>query len=94
MAESDFRFETLQESDTVREYLRAIADGLSSGGLLLSTDGREIRLEPKGLLRFRCDARTGKRRTRVTIRLAWREEESTEGLKNRALRVEPGGGAE
>jgi len=93
MADNDFRFETLQETEVVRDYLRAIADGLSSGGLSLATDGREVRLEPKGLLRFRCDARKGKRRSRVTIKLAWREEESTDGLKSRTLRVEPGNGA-
>lgn len=72
----EFKYESLLDTRSVVQHLRAVADGLDDGGLTLTTDGRELVVSPQGLLRFRLEAKRGKHRTRMVMRMSWRHESS------------------
>lgn len=70
---SNFKYESFQDGETLVEYLEALADGFSRGSLQLASDGESVLLEPQGLLRFRVKAQRGTYRSRLIIKVSWRE---------------------
>ena len=86
----EFRFQALQEREAVAGYLRALADGLAAGEVTLAREGRELGLTPGGLVRLTLQARRGERRSRLVVKLAWREG-TGEGEGPRTLTITPGG---
>lgn len=80
--------EALQEPDTVARYLHAIADGIASGTLRLSSERTELELHPHGLVAFEFAAQKQHGRCRLRVRLTWREDPppqaESEGLQIRS----------
>ncbi len=68
--------EALADRATVASYLRAIADGLESGKLSLQGEDVSLQLAPQRLVDFELDARRERGRSRIRVRLAWREEQA------------------
>jgi amphi-Trp domain-containing protein len=84
---SPFSHESLEERDTVAQYLRAISDGLASGRLSLSSGEGELILEPEGLVRFRVSAKRSAYRSRINIKISWRANRPQDGQEAAALVV-------
>ena len=76
--------EALQSRTAVAQYLRAIADGLESGTLRLSSEQTSLELHPQRLIGFELDGRRERGRARLRVRLAWREDTQGEA---EALRI-------
>lgn len=86
MATKEFEYESLQDPNTIVEYLHALADGFRKGQLALSSNGTELVMTPRGTLRMAVEAKQSKHRARMTLRVSWRidgpgERESTGPLK-------------
>ena len=73
-----FRHESLQDADSVRQLLIAITDGLAKGKLRLSDEDGELLLHPKGLLDLRLTAEQDEGRQRINLRVSW----AVRGKKN------------
>ena len=69
-----FTHRSLQDTESIAAYLEAVLEGIRQGRLNLESGGREMVLEPSGLLRFRVDARRGSYRSRITVKISWRDE--------------------
>jgi amphi-Trp domain-containing protein len=83
-ATEEFEYESLQDVESIVAYLHALSDGLKRGHLVLAANGRDLVLEPAGLLRLAVEAKRGKSRSRLVVKIAWREsshEERTEPLR-------------
>lgn len=68
-----FSYESLQDGASIVSYLQALADGFAKGSLKLSNADEELAMDPWGLLRFRLEARRGRHRSRLVLRVSWRE---------------------
>ncbi len=74
MTSDAFKYESLQDSETILAHLTALRDGFAQGCLRLRTDKQELVLEPKGLITFDLEAKRKHGRRKVTIRLEWKDQ--------------------
>lgn len=82
----DFRHESIQDSKSIQDILKAITKGLSSGKLSLSDDNGEVKLEPKGLLNLKVTARQEDGQNRLDIRVSWQDKEKVLKKKNLSVK--------
>ena len=76
MGEQDaFRHESVQDRHSITRYLRALLEGFESGRLELGSPGQSLVLEPHGVLDLEIKARRKDGRSRITLRVTWREDD-------------------
>lgn len=68
-----FTYESIQDTESVRDYVRSILTGLETGRITLASNGDEIVLEPAALLKFTVKARKKDDGTRLSIKLSWKD---------------------
>lgn len=77
MAEDEkFEFESIQDTLTIKDYLKSVIEGIDKGKIVLSTDGQELELHPGSLLKFEVKAKKKGDSTRLTLRISWRGPEA------------------
>ena len=82
----DFKHDSLQDTESVVRYLKAMIDGFEKGHLEFTTDDQSLELEPQGLLELEVRAKRRGGRVKVSLKFSWREEpeetrERSNGLK-------------
>ncbi len=85
--QTKFSHDSLQDAQTIGNYLRAVADGLAAGKLSLASSDDELVLEPNGLLRLRIRAQRAQHRNRLALRISWRERSSVPEGKAAVLEI-------
>ncbi len=68
-----FKYESVQDMDTVIKYLDAIAEGFKKGELTLTREGETLLLKPAGLLGFTVEAKLKGGRRKLKFTLGWKE---------------------
>ncbi len=84
-----FSYESLQDSQTLLTYLRALVKGFESGTMRFSVKDEEIVLHPSGLIHFGVEAKAKRGRMKLALKFAWREGEDEPGEGTDILTVEP-----
>lgn len=87
MAKEEFSFDSLQDCETIKSFLESLVDGFEKGRIILSTNGDEIMLMPKGLLNFSVKAKRKSDGSKMSIKIAWKEAPSETALFNKSLTV-------
>jgi amphi-Trp domain-containing protein len=72
--DEEFRHDSLQDQQSIAKYLEALVQGLQSGKLTFESDVKKISLEPHGLIELEVRVKRTHGRSRVRLRLMWREE--------------------
>ncbi|WP_320172359.1 amphi-Trp domain-containing protein [Maridesulfovibrio sp.] len=85
--EKKFVFDSLQDAETIRQFLSALVDGFESGNINLSTNGDEIELQPKGLLNFSVKAKKKSDMNKITIKISWKESGEWDNPMGKTLNV-------
>ncbi len=85
-----FEYESLQDIESIVGYFGALADGLKRGHLSLSSNGKLLALRPSGLLRLSVEAKRGKTRSRLIVKVSWREDAPDEPKVAEPLKIRPG----
>ncbi|MCP3963868.1 MAG: amphi-Trp domain-containing protein [bacterium] len=70
-----FRHDSLQDTDTIQNLLKALTKGIARGELSFSDEDGEIRMQPRGLLDLKLTASKADGRNRVTVRITWQDAE-------------------
>ena len=73
MPEEKFVFDSLQDSETIRDFLMSLTDGFDKGTITLSTNGDAIELSPKGLLNFMVKAKKKGSENKLSIKVSWKD---------------------
>lgn len=81
-----FKHESLQDTDTIRELLKAITKGIAKGKISFSDEDDEMIMEPQGLLNLKLSASQEENRNRLAIRISWQTED-TKQKPRKPLRV-------
>lgn len=90
MAEAnEFKHESLQDSQSIVRYLRAICDGFEKGQLNLANGGDGMSLEPSGLLKLDLKAKRKDGRIKLSLKISWKEAEELPEPDEHPLRIEP-----
>ncbi len=69
-----FRHESLQDNDSIRDFLKAISSAFAKGELLLEDEDGRLQMTPEGLLRLKVTASQEDDRNRLDIRVTWQNE--------------------
>jgi amphi-Trp domain-containing protein len=77
-----FNHESLQDTDSIADLLKALTNGISKGKVTLEDGDGQMVLEPKDLLRVRLTADRDDERCRITLRLSWQDEQEISKKKN------------
>jgi amphi-Trp domain-containing protein len=88
MAADEFVHESLQNSQSIGEYLRAILDGLERGYIDLSDDAGRLVLHPTGLLGLEVRAKRTGNRARLQLELSWAEADGATNADSLRVRSE------
>ncbi|QQD17747.1 amphi-Trp domain-containing protein [Spongiibacter nanhainus] len=73
-----FRHDSLQDRETIQEFLNALIKGLDKGELLFSDEDGKIEMHPEGLLNLKVTASQDDNRHRVDVRISWQVAGDTE----------------
>ena len=80
-----FRHESLQDEKSIKELLTALSNGLAKGKIVLEDENDSMMLEPHGLLRLKISASQDEDRSRLTVRISWKEEDNIP--KGKSLKI-------
>ena len=87
MAEDKFVFDSLQDSETIKEFLQSLTEGFEKGSIHLATNGDDIQLSPRGLLNFTVKARRKGADNKLSIKISWKESAPQENTGDTSLKV-------
>lgn len=71
-----FKYESLQDCESIQKYLALLNEGFASGKLRLSVRDSELVLEPHGLIEFSLEAKKKGDRRKLTLKFNWKDEET------------------
>ena len=78
----EFEYESLQDTQTIRQYLQSLIDGFENGRITLNSEDERIILHPKSLLRFTIKAQTKDDKSRLYIAISWKNSSKDAGKEN------------
>ena len=81
-----FRHESLQSRDSIENLLKALTKGLADGKIVLEDEDDSMVMEPNGLLRLKISASQDEDRSRIDVRISWKEEQDLPKKKNVKIR--------
>ena len=84
-----FRHESLQDCQSIINYLTALKEGFDSGALLFSTDGRNLVLKPEGLINLNVEAKRKGEEIKLSLKMRWNEKKGSENPEDQPLLIEP-----
>lgn len=90
--ESRFKYESVQDADTLRRYLEAVTAGFAAGELRFASREGEVTLHPKGMLGFLVEARSMGGRMKLHLKFSWHEDDAPEE-GDAGLTIDAGGSA-
>jgi len=68
-----FMYESLQDAESIAAYLHSLIEGFQKRRIALRSDGGELFLHPKDLLTFAVQAKKKNDKTKLTIKISWKE---------------------
>jgi amphi-Trp domain-containing protein len=68
-----FKFESVQDLDSIIAYLEAVRDGFAGGELRFAHKDRELLFKPQGLIGFLVEAKIKGERRKLTLKFGWKE---------------------
>ena len=83
-----FVFESMQDAESIRQYLSAVMDGLSKGRLVVAAGDEQFVLQPSELLTFTVKARKRGGSGRLSLTISWRCPEEDAQATSAALKIE------
>ena len=86
----EFKHESLQDPESITDYLAALTEGFQSGSLKFSDSDGDIVLRPNGLVHFEVDASEKRDRIRLSLRFSWKPREEPDNGSSGPLRIDSG----
>ena len=70
-----FKHESMQDLDSIIEFLNSIRDGFANRTLLLADKKKEVVFKPGGLIKFDVEAKCKDERCKLNLKFSWSEGE-------------------
>lgn len=83
-----FVFESIQDAESIRQYLEAVMEGLRKGRLVVAAGQEEFVLQPQELLTFAVKARKRGGAGRLSLTISWRCPEEEAPRQGNTLKIE------
>ena len=75
-SDGTFMHESLEDTESVVRYLEALLEGLKRGRVELEQDDESFELHPQGLVNFQVKAKRKGERSKLRLKLQWKEQVS------------------
>jgi amphi-Trp domain-containing protein len=85
-SKESFKHESLHDTKSVQQILKALTKGVAKGRLTFADDDGEIVMQPEGLLNLKITASQDETRNRVNIRISWQTEDNDKPRKPLSVR--------
>ena len=79
---TDFRHESIQDSDSIKDILKAITDGIGKNEITFSDEDDSIAMSPKGLLNLKISASQDDNDNQISIRINWQTKPNKKKLQS------------
>ena len=74
MAEKQsFEHESVQDNETVTQYLKALIEGFESGKVVFISEKRQLVMQPNNLLEFTIKAKKKGEKNKIVLKFAWKD---------------------
>ncbi len=77
----EFSHESLQDRESILEYLAALGEGLEKGRLKLTSGDNEFVLDAPSLVKLDVRAKQKRERVEIVVRISWKNPRKTEEFK-------------
>lgn len=88
--ESRFKYESVQDTETLGRYLRALTAGFAAGDIRFASRDGEVAMHPQGLIGFTVEAKSTGGRLKLHLKFSWREDDQDQP-GNDTLEIAAGG---
>ena len=68
-----FEYASYQDLDTIQKFLESLNQGFAKERIVLNSGDDTIELEPKNLLKFSVRAKKKEDKTKLSIKISWKE---------------------
>lgn len=70
---ADFKFESMQDTESICQYLTSLCEGFSRQQLILRSEETTFNVRPHGLLKFEIKARKKSDRVKLKFEISWKD---------------------
>jgi amphi-Trp domain-containing protein len=70
---NEFKHESLQDCNSIADYLKVITEGFQNGELMFRNDKEQILLRPDGMIQMEVKARKKDKKVKLSVKLYWKE---------------------
>ncbi len=82
-----FSHESIQDGQSIKQFLQALEDGLERGSFHLSNNSESIDLLPQGLLKFSIKAKKKDDVNRISLKIEWKDDRSSELISTAPVNI-------
>ncbi|SLM32648.1 conserved hypothetical protein [Desulfamplus magnetovallimortis] len=72
-SKDEFTHESVQDSETISEYLKALMDGFAKKQIAFDTTDKQIVLQPNNLIELEIKAKKRDGKNKITLKFAWKD---------------------
>ncbi len=88
--DDEFRHESIQDTESIINYLQALLEGFQNGRILFGTRNKKLILEPRGLLSLGVKARRKNKEVKVSVKISWTEDKESREIGQGELEIKAG----
>ncbi|MFO7816569.1 MAG: amphi-Trp domain-containing protein [Thermodesulfobacteriota bacterium] len=86
-----FSHESIQDAQSIKQFLQALEDGLEQGTLHLSNHSENIDMFPQGLLKFSIKAKRKDEANKIVLKIEWKDSRSNELISTVPVNISTSG---
>jgi len=79
MAEGFFKHDSLQDRESIRQYLDVLQKAFASGTLRLRMGEESLEMEPGEMIEFTLEAKKKGDRRKLSLKFSWKDEDKDAG---------------
>lgn len=68
-----FNHESVQDNQTVSQYLKALIEGFESGKVVFTSDKHQLVMQPNNLLEFAIKAKKKGQKNKLVLKFSWKD---------------------
>lgn len=88
--DDEFRYESLQDTNTIVKYLNAISEGIENGCLLFEVNQKKVIFNPQGFLKLDIKAKQKERKAKLDIKISWYTKKYSKNDQEENLEIKTG----
>ena len=86
-SDEDFNYESIQDVETIRDFVQSLLQGFESGKINLSSNGDRIELHPSAMLKFSVKAKRKGSTGKISIKVSWKENAAHEPNVDESIKI-------